>query len=399
MVFLILFIFDAYVYFSISRYVKSYINFMIPVLGYQVIQSVLIPLIGLAFGTLRVSYVDYEIVCALIIYNFSLLLGVKLKKDSLKNVFFCVWDVFDIKILQKKSFRYALLGLIALTLLIMGILSIGVVSIIKNPRNFYQFHREGIGAFYSFYISSVLLLEIFALYSLRHNFSKLLFVFICFVFLYCGASKESILYAVFIIIYFYDEKHRLKFRNLILFAIIMMGLMGVLMILHGTAGTMSDILNYFDYYANTRLFFEKIFNEKRLFHGEIFFSSFYKYLPRMIVGVKPKVYGAILIQEELFPGLAEENHYPAFMGIVYKMGDFGFVELFIRAMITGMIFGIKYDYYKNRKSFWSIIIYMSNFYAIFWLFGGWMNYLYWICICVLIMAVNFMKYFRPMEIK
>lgn len=394
MIFIFLLFIYIFVYLTISKHVNSYINFMIPVIGFQVIQSVIAPLLGVFLGTLKINYVDYEVCLALIIYNLTIVLGIKLKKTKVEQVVFNIWDYLDFTTNKKKLLRTSFVLIIILTFLVMGVSSIGVISIIKNPRNFYQFHREGIGAFYSLYVSTILLLELYTQYTVKNKRKKIFFLFICLIFLYFSASKEAFVYAAFIFIFFYDLKHKLKFKHLIIIAFVMIFLMGVLMIAQGTASSISGIISYFDYYYNTRLFFEKILNEGELFHGEIFTSSFYKYIPRGIIESKPKVYGSILIQEMLFPGLAESNHYPAFMGIVYNMGDFGFFELFIKSFILGISYGLKFSYYNQRKTFWSLVIYMSNFYAIFWLFGGWMNYFYWMLICFLMITINTIKYLR-----
>lgn len=110
-----------------------------------------------------------------------------------------------------------------------------------------------------------------------------------------------------------------------------------------------SVLNYFDHLVNGGIFYEdRIFGNAKLFEGEIISTSFWGYIPRVLISEKPYVYGILNVVEEYYPGGAESGNTPAFGGRVDLFADFGIfgflflsifsISPFIKALILHLFF-------------------------------------------------------------
>ena len=251
----------------------------------------------------------------------------------------------------------------------------GIINWILNPREGYQLHRVGVGHWYAL---SLLFLSvsytIIALYS-----KKLLYlIFVTFIYVYFVfllGSKDSILSFVtfFMVILWF---RRSKYFTKILYITIPLGF--TVMLLNFNPKDTMDIVQYFDYYINSAMYYKAYFNnEIDLFYGQVWFTDFYGYIPRGLFPNKPYVYGILLINEHFFPGAAEATNTPAFGGPIRYFADFGVVGVILAGLLnisTILQIILYYVFYKNTNIM--DIRYNSNrLYIFIWLLApAFMNY-------------------------
>jgi hypothetical protein len=85
-----------------------------------------------------------------------------------------------------------------------------------------------------------------------------------------------------------------------------------------------SIFHYFDFYINSAAYYKMYFNNQtELFYGKIFLSGFWEVVPRGFFPDKPYVYGRTIINEMMWPGLAERGNTPGFGGPIEEFADFG----------------------------------------------------------------------------
>jgi hypothetical protein len=127
-----------------------------------------------------------------------------------------------------------------------------------------------------------------------------------------------------------------------------------------------DIIEYFDYYYNSTLYFTEYLNNRlNLFYGKIFLTGLWGLIPRSLFSDKPYVYGMTLINEIFYPGSAAKTHTPAFGGPIAAFADFGIlgvvvsslfnINTIIRTFCYYLIF-FKYDIEQVKKSVFLLLI-------------------------------------------
>lgn len=121
-------------------------------------------------------------------------------------------------------------------------------------------------------------------------------------------------------------------------------------------------LTYFDIYNNQSLLLDKFWNgEHTLYYGEIVFSSFYKFVPRIFWESKPFNYGFALLNYDIFPEFAYLNYMPSFgLGSLYA--DFGFLSVILGGFIAGFLRNLSFSFLKNSNfNNTSFILYYFSF--------------------------------------
>jgi putative O-antigen polymerase len=251
----------------------------------------------------------------------------------------------------------------------------GMINWILNPREGYQHHRVGVGHWYA-----LSLLFLSTSYTITALYAKKLihlilvtFVYIYFVFLL--GSKDSILsFATFFMIVLWFR--RSKYFTKILYITIPLGF--TVMLLNFNPKDVMDIVQYFDYYINSAMYYKAYFNnEIDLFYGQVWLTDFYGYIPRGFFPNKPYVYGLVLVNEHFFPGAAEATNTPAFGGPIPYFADFGVLGVILAGIMNiGTILEtiLYYVFYKNTNIM--DIRYNSNrLYIFIWLLApAFMNY-------------------------
>lgn len=292
-------------------------------------------------------------------------------KFSERNSFIKNKLIHIIKMYNPKKNRMILVAMFFLFLfVIMFILlsrDFGFINWLMNPRIGYQLHRAGNGQWYAL---SLLFLStsytIMMIYS--RKISSLLLILIVYVLLvFLLGSKGFILsYIIFFVIILWLRRSKYLKRALFIIPIMGFGLM----LLNFNPSKFIQIASYFDYYANSAMYFEAYSKDEiDLFYGKIWLTDFYKYVPREIYPDKPYVYGFLHVNEFFYPGQAEKTNTPAFGGPMPAFADFGFIGVILFAIFDfGLIFHtiLLYLLYKNINLYY-IRANSNNFYLFIWM--------------------------------
>ncbi len=212
-------------------------------------------------------------------------------------------------------------GVFILAFVVTASWSFGLLNWLMSPRTGYQLHRSGAGPFYAIAVSMIAVSYILAL--LAANSQKRIIVtwlvFLPFVFL-LGSKGYLVLYTVtaFAFMLIYGFKIRIS-------TVAAAGLvMSTAVLLNFGSADLVDIFLYFDYYSNSAYFVRAYQNGLTdLFYGEISSTEIIGAVPRALWPGKPFVYGATLLNEIFYPGMAAAGHTPAFGGPILAYADFG----------------------------------------------------------------------------
>ncbi|MBC7744349.1 MAG: hypothetical protein H7096_04540 [Flavobacterium sp.] len=117
-------------------------------------------------------------------------------------------------------------------------------------------------------------------------------------------------------------------------------------------------VTYFDIYEKQSFLIEELAKpDKHFYWGEIYFSSFYKFIPRIIWEGKPYAYGFAILNYDFLPEFAALNYMPSFgLGSLYA--DFGFPGVIFFGMLSGFIRQYCYQIFiKSGKNSISALLY------------------------------------------
>ncbi|KXJ53070.1 MAG: hypothetical protein AXW17_07095 [Colwellia sp. Phe_37] len=197
----------------------------------------------------------------------------------------------------------------------------GFINWLSDPREGYQFYRRGNGHWYALSIVFWSVSFFIILNQSKNLLQACLLFVIGFLYSYFFGSKEIMLEALIcfaIIVWFKNFKNAKKI-------ILLLAAPTILAMLYNLGRThIEGIIAYFDYYQVSAMYYQAYHNgEIDLFYGNVWVTDFYHYIPRFLYSDKPYVYGQILVNEFLFPGMAEASHTPGLGGPVAKFADFG----------------------------------------------------------------------------
>jgi hypothetical protein len=123
-----------------------------------------------------------------------------------------------------------------------------------------------------------------------------------------------------------------------------------------------NALSYFDIYNNQSMLVEKLMTDKHdFYHGQIYLTSFYRYIPRIIWEGKTYVYGMAILNYEFFPAWAKIGYMPAF-GLATLFADFGFLSIILSGFFIGFIRNCVYKIFRlSGRNNVSFLLYFYTF--------------------------------------
>ena len=231
---------------------------------------------------------------------------------------------WDFSFIQKRiNTRVAISSLTILLFSILIIKSDWVFLL--DPRKGYQYHREGVGFVWALYILGVGVL--YFIYVVLRGLtvrSTLIFAFLFFL----TGSKQLIL-EVFLKSYLLAKRSRIRIKSwqYIIGMVVLISLMLVQFDQIGASeGFLMRVKEYANFHYYASLVFDDYLNGNLNFrYGEIFASSFWGYVPRLLYPDKPYAYGATAVLEMYFPGLAATGHTPSFGPLTTEFVEFGWL--------------------------------------------------------------------------
>ncbi len=287
--------------------------------------------------------------------------------NYLELIFFKIFKIFKIfnvrKIHRNNSnlIFYLTLFCYIILFLILTNTNTNTVAWILNPRNGYQFSREGAGIWYAFSIiflgvNSVILF-IYRINSFK-SFSILAILYTYLWYLFGGKAYLISFFALLLLSTTIHFHYKMTKR---IFIVGLYSVSSIILLLFFNKGfdftfseSVNSIFRYFDHYYYSSQFYSDVFNSKfDFFYGKIYATNFYKYIPRIIFSDKPYVYGSVLLNEIYTPGMAELGHTPEFAGQASYFADFGILGVLMFNLLD-LNFLVKSFFYililKNAKN-------------------------------------------------
>jgi hypothetical protein len=233
----------------------------------------------------------------------------------------------------------------------------GFFNWILNPREGYQLHRSGQGLWFALAIYSLAVSFYIRCLSFK-NASGVVRAAIAYTIIsYFLGSKGVMLWyfeSTLIMLWFVGYR-KLKILACVGLPLIFMAMTFNLYLALGESFEPNSVVSYFDYYVNGASYYRSFHDgDIGLFCGDIFITSFWDYIPRIVWPEKPVVYGVTIINEVFFPGHAELTHTPAFGGAVTQFADFGWSGLVVFGLFGqgAFLFALTsyWFYFKPRVS-------------------------------------------------
>lgn len=101
-------------------------------------------------------------------------------------------------------------------------------------------------------------------------------------------------------------------------------------------------------------------------NGKILVTSFWSFVPRKIFPSKPYAYGSILMNEKLFPGMAESGHTPSLGLFTKNYSDFQWFGIFLSVLSPAYLFSLYgINLVVSRPQIFSSISVFSVFFVAF----------------------------------
>lgn len=280
-------------------------------------------------------------------------------------------------LLIKRNFNYKKILFICIVLFLVWLVASQGIAL-YNPRLAYQLYRNGNGFIWAFFVSVVTYLG--ATLALSSKGSELyrnrLVIIIFEIFNFLTGSKGVLLWNNILSMVILGRKNIAniflvrQLRSGIATIIgILIPLIFTLFILFGGAGEQgltSKIANYANSTQLAANYFELLDSSDEYSDGEIIFTGFWSFVPRSLFPQKPYAYGQMLMNEKMFPGLAETGHTPSlgmFTRFYADFGWFGFPLVFVDFKLILSLISLKVvltsDFIKN--SFHTFLIFYMTF--------------------------------------
>jgi oligosaccharide repeat unit polymerase len=243
-------------------------------------------------------------------------------------------------------------ALLVVNILLVATIGQGRLKWITDNRDAYQNYRFGVGSFYLLFVWSISLLLALLLFKYRSNIKKLcIYASIILVIAYLSGSKQVVLVNILLCLFFWDSTiSRFTVKAYAALGFSLFSIFLLLQVSQGTAKSLTDTLAYFDYFQNTVKYIS-ISNQIGPLHGHGFISSLWGYAPRTIFPHKPYIYGQLLIQDAVFPGVAEiSSFYPAFSDWALYYLDWGWIGILVFGFFLGLFSAFFYRLYLSNKS-------------------------------------------------
>lgn len=355
MIFFNLFVvFFTYIYFYIKT--KKIFNVYLLVIYPVTLNLIIMPIIRYLFNIEKISIFSDVIILTYVVGIF-----VGLIIPSFKNNIFSKYFKYS----EKKMFEkiFIIWGLITL------IISYNMKSLLIEGkfREIYTYiiTKSNLGALYSL---SMTLLLFCILYLVKNKKMIKGFIFSGILFFY--GNKTIILKTFLSSIFIIEDKNKIKKIYIILGVISVFIFLIIIHTMHyNQYGENKKIINilkssiyYYDYYTNFTILTDKIYdNTFEYKFGYLTINNFYKYIPRIIYENKPRIYGSLLIHQEIYPQYVKVGYFPSFyepLAVIFS--DFSFLGAFLGGFLLGNIKKMMYNLYKKTDNIIYVILIFSS---------------------------------------
>lgn len=235
--------------------------------------------------------------------------------------------------------RYIFLFFVTSFIILIAIafFGVGVQVLFSDPREFYQYGRKGLGVFYAISMTLFAMAVVSGFMRLvsRNIVDNIIFFIFCVLFSLLFGQRMIVVQLFVCFLFFLAAVKARYVRPYILFIFCVFGTVSISHFL-SSFSFMSEIIRiHFPHTSLSLDVYEDLNNGViNFFWGQIYLSSFWEFVPRVIVPEKPFEYGKLLLNAVYFPGSAEATHTPAFAPFVWWYADWGWPGV----MLSGLSF-------------------------------------------------------------
>ena len=233
-----------------------------------------------------------------------------------------------------------------------------------SAQGFRQFYETVVFSKYaSFFELSKLVLYFIIFFKLinRQKFTPGFFFLFPLVFFY--GSRFIILDSIIYLCVFLEQFKNLGIRSIITTCLIGALFIGIYTYLQFSSGydIHQHLVSYFDIYKNQSYVINKfIEGDFEYYHGEIYLSSYLKFIPRILWEDKPKAFGSSILNYAIFPQSAAAGYMPSF-GLGTLFADFGFYGIIFTGFLAGFFKNFFYRIFLKSKNNLSFFLFVFPF--------------------------------------
>jgi MFS family permease len=342
---------------KIKNYILSPITFFASFYAYQVILAPLVYLQLVPELVYEDVYIQGFLISMLFFgaiyfgWRLSPIFGKKSSSFLLNHL--CLKYTIDSKKDWRRGVSICFFVLFLVSFVLLAYFSGAGMLWITNSRISYQLSRNGVGVLYAAAATFLKLSYLVIIFKHRESKFSLLDMAIktiSFMFIANFLGSKAIMLGLLIIalVYYNYFISAIKLPILLAFFVLILILFSILQIWQGTSYNVTETLLYADYFHNTCEFIRR-FNEFEFQWGKTFISNWWSIVPRGLYPDKPYEYGQLLINQILFPGLAEQSFTPGLLPWAAYYLDFGIFGVFIFGVFQGLLMGWSHEYFLNKN--------------------------------------------------
>jgi hypothetical protein len=233
-----------------------------------------------------------------------------------------------------------------------------------SAHGFRQFYETVVFSKYaSFFELSKLILYFIIFFKLinRQKFTTSFFVLFPLVFFY--GSRFVILDFIIYLSVFLEQFRNLGIKRIIAICLIGASFIGAYTFFQfsGNYSIKEHLVSWFDIYENQSFVINKFINgDLEYYHGKIYFSSYLKFIPRILWADKPKEFGFAILNYAVFPQQAAQGYMPSF-GLGTLFADFGFFSIVFTGFLNGFFRNFFYRIFLKSKNNLSFFLFVFPF--------------------------------------
>ncbi len=251
---------------------------------------------------------------------------------------------------DRRKFVFLMIAAVG-CLFLLAVAGGGGLKWLTDPRTAYVESKSGSIPIYAAFQWCLLFGMLYYLWSKRPTGWKFVRVVLAFTAasVLTGSKGLIVLNLVVAVIYYNYRVKSVPLWIQLLAIPVMVALILLLIVAQGTSATLAMSVLYFQDYFDSTAWFLSRFDEFGFRYGGAALSYLWFLVPRAIYPDKPYYWGYLLINQVLYPGLAEQGLTPANLSWSTAYLDFGMAGVFVAGLSAGVLRRTAYEYYLRHK--------------------------------------------------
>ena len=221
---------------------------------------------------------------------------------------------------------------------------------LEDPRSAYLSFRSGVGLLWAASGWALIVALTIAIYRARSGSARVVVtVFCCLLGFWLGSKAVSLGIVAVAIVHQHLCVRPINLGSWLVWGGIFAVLFGLLISVQAVDGSSVSSASYLAEYSTTAARgLELLGSEGGWFSGSAWVTSMWEYVPRSVVPEKPFVYGRVLLNEELNPGMAELGHTPGSPAWILGFMEAGLVGVVASGVIAGQLHSAAFHVFTRR---------------------------------------------------